>query len=311
MPFIEQRNLKNKPVFYLATKVKVNSVYKKIKVYLGSVVPTDLTFFLAELKQKEKEIIGQNINVKYGAESIFTAPAMRALESARVDWKYFIDGLSPRDQERLWTRFAVQFIFESNAIEGSRLSSSEVESIIQKKYVKKSLERREIKEVHNALKAFTLIRDGRFKLNERSVIALHSLVTDGLGIEPGYKTEQIIVHNKLTVPPGMVRKSMAGLCAWYKQQRKTKRYPLVIAADFHARFEHIHPFADGNGRVGRLLFIWMLLEAGLPPILIRYSNRRSYFSALDQADEGRKQKWHWFCVREYKKTARALITNQY
>ncbi len=310
MPFIEQRNLKNKPIFYLATKVKVNSGYKKIKVYIGSMVPTDLSPFLTALQKKEKDIL-ELIKSQYKAESIFTAPVIRDLESLRVDWKYFVDGLKPTELERLWTRFAVQFIFESNAIEGSRLSANEVENIVRKKYLKKSLERREIKEVHNALKAFILIRGGRFKMNERSVIALHSLVTDGLGIEPGYKTEEIIVHNKLTVPPGMVRKSMSDLCAWHKQQRNINRYPLVIAADFHARFEHIHPFADGNGRVGRLLFIWMLLEAGLPPILFRYSNRRTYFSALDQADEGRKQKWHWFCVRVYKKTVRALLTNRY
>lgn len=307
MAFIEQKNIKNKPFFYLSGQVKVGKVYKKIKVYIGSTVPKDLSPFFADLKEKEKTLVQGTILDRYTVESIFSKSVLSNLESARLDWKYFIEQLSLSEQERLWTRFAVQFIFESNAIEGSRLSANEVDNIVRKKYVKKSLERREIKEVHNALKAFSLIRSGKFKLNERSVIALHGLVTESLNIAPGYKTEEIIVNNKPTVAPGHVRESVGKLYSWYKTQLKSKCYPLIIAADFHDRFEYIHPFIDGNGRVGRLLFIWMLLQAGLPPILFRYSGRRVYFSALNQADEGRKQKWHWLCVRVYKKTAVSLL----
>ena len=65
-----------------------------------------------------------------------------------------------------------------------------------------------------------------------------------------------------------------------------QRHPLVHAADHHAWFERIHPFVDGNGRVGRLVLNFMLLQHGYPPAVILASQRRRYLQALEKADEG-------------------------
>ena len=60
---------------------------------------------------------------------------------------------------------------------------------------------------------------------------------------------------------------------------------LTAAAYFHAKFENIHPFADGNGRAGRLLMNYFLLRDGHPPIIIHEEDRKAYFSALEAWDE--------------------------
>ncbi len=256
---------------------------------------------------KEITLVGQSATLFVKPEQVFDFKNVADLEVFRVSWKYFLLARSAAEQDRLWRRFAIQFIYESNAIEGSRLSQREVESIARNAYIKKTTERKEIQEVKNALAAFDLIRSGTFVLNERSLIALHALVTRGLGIAPGFKTHTIIVNNKETAPPGEVRKNLSQLFKWWKKTKASSRHLLAIAADFHSRFERIHPFEDGNGRVGRLLFLWMLMEKKYPPLLFRYRNRQRYFHALDLADEGRKQQWHWLCIRVYKETARMLM----
>lgn len=63
-------------------------------------------------------------------------------------------------------------------------------------------------------------------------------------------------------------------------------HPILRIAELHARFERIHPFTNGNGRVGRLLANWGLVQAGYPPMVIRYQQRDRYLRALERADEG-------------------------
>ena len=118
--------------------------------------------------------------------------------SDRTDLKYKMLTLSDFKKEQLWTRYSVQFIFESNAIEGSKLSQNEVSSIVQSRYIKKNIERREIKELKNSIEAFNLVKSGKFILNQHTIINLHKLLVDGLGIKTGYKRVNIVVNNKNT-----------------------------------------------------------------------------------------------------------------
>lgn len=60
---------------------------------------------------------------------------------------------------------------------------------------------------------------------------------------------------------------------------------LIAATYFHAKFENIHPFADGNGRTGRLVMNYFLLLHGHPPIIIHQEDRKGYYEALEAWDE--------------------------
>jgi fido (protein-threonine AMPylation protein) len=91
---------------------------------------------------------------------------------------------------------------------------------------------------------------------------------------------------------GRVRVSLpaaipADLDAWSRSTRTPRnRHPLIHVADHHAWFERIHPFVDGNGRVGRLLLNFMLVQSGYPPAVILASQRARYLRGLRSADEG-------------------------
>lgn len=79
----------------------------------------------------------------------------------------------------------------------------------------------------------------------------------------------------------------AELDAWSRSTRELAgRHPVVHAAHHHAWFERIHPFVDGNGRTGRLVLNFMLLQRGYPPAVIQAGDRRRYLAALEVADGG-------------------------
>ena len=300
MPKVYKKFIKNKPYYYLTEQVRLNGKNKKIQVYLGKNIPNDLNEYYTELAKKERILIEENLDKLFVFEKIFDKEQIDKIENLQIDLKYKLNNLSDFKKEQIWTRYAVQFIFESNAIEGSKLSKNEVNSIVQKKYVKKTIERREIKEVKNSISAFKIIRGEYFELNQHQIINLHKLLVSNLGINTGYKKADIVVNNKPTTPAGQVRSEMGRLLNWWKMSKKNKRHPLAIAADFHQRFEHIHPFEDGNGRIGRLIFNYILLQYGYLPVLFLYQNRQLYFNALSQADRNRINKWYWYVIKVYK-----------
>ena len=78
----------------------------------------------------------------------------------------------------------------------------------------------------------------------------------------------------------LVPEQMERLVAEFEGNKKL--HPIERAALFHLKFEGIHPFVDGNGRTGRLILNLMLMQAGYPPINVKYSDRKRYYEAFDE-----------------------------
>jgi len=74
------------------------------------------------------------------------------------------------------------------------------------------------------------------------------------------------------------------LIDWYKKNEK-ELHPLVLASLFHHKFEKIHPFSDGNGRTGRMMVNFILMDKGYPPMIIYKKDRSMYLDALASADK--------------------------
>lgn len=304
---IERKYIDNKPFYYLSEQVNIGKKFKKIQIYIGKNIPSDLSSFYSKLEKKEIDIILDNITNIFSIDKKIGLDIYKAIEKNRIKFKYYFTQLSKKKEELFWRDFAIKFIFESNAIEGSKLSESEIENIVKNKYVKKSLDRKEVREVENSIKAFEKIKGTDFSLNQNTIKDLHRIVVNGLDVEFGYKKKKIVVNNKDTCPPKKVRSEMTKLLNWWNKEKKTNINQFLLAIKFHQRFELIHPFSDGNGRVGRLILNWMLMQKGYEVILFRNKNRQKYFRALSSADEGRNNKLYRYCVDVYKKTYLNLI----
>jgi Fic family protein len=78
---------------------------------------------------------------------------------------------------------------------------------------------------------------------------------------------------------------MQELIEWFRSEKeKPDVNPIILAALFHYKFIHIHPFDDGNGRVARILMNFILMQYGFPPVIIKTNDKENYFSVLQQAD---------------------------
>ena len=87
-------------------------------------------------------------------------------------------------------------------------------------------------------------------------------------------------------PPAFVESELDNLLDWYSAYEREGYHPLLLAAWLHHRFTQIHPFADGNGRVGRAILTWHLVRNRLFPIVISRDDRSQYIDSLEEADKG-------------------------
>lgn len=186
-------------------------------------------------------------------------------------------------------RFFLEMTYHSNAIEGSRMTKKETGEAIAGKPVpgKEPFEIFEAVNHKNALlEVMEQVRPG-FRIEGPYVLKLHSIVMYNFHNKlPGrYRTGHVNLTNTDKALPSaqQVPVRMRELL------REINRYgdkPVAKIARDHYEFEAIHPFFDGNGRVGRLLMLTQLLSRGYPPALIRLDDRYAYYFALGKGDLG-------------------------
>ena len=183
----------------------------------------------------------------------------------------------------------IKTIHSSLAIENNSLSIEQIIAIIDGKRVLGNPN--EIKEVKNSIQAYDLLLSLN-PYNEKDLLKAHKLMmqdlvdrngkyrTDGVGIFDGEK----VVH--LAPPADIVPKLMFDLFEWLKT---SDVHPLIKSCVFHYEFEFIHPFQDGNGRMGRLwqtviLKDWKEVFAWLPVETLIKENQKEYYNALGVSD---------------------------
>jgi len=195
---------------------------------------------------------------------------------------------------KLKERFVVEMTYNSNAIEGNTLTLKETYWVIQQGITVKGkslidhLEAKNHKEALDFL--YEIIEHGRnFTFSEHLIRELHSLIIQDINknIAGRYRNVDVFIAGTEHVPPKSfdVPFKMRELVEWAKKNHK-KMHIIEFAAIFHHKFVHIHPFQDGNGRVGRLLMNIFLMQYGFPITIIQKNDRQKYHRVLEAADNG-------------------------
>lgn len=193
--------------------------------------------------------------------------------------------LTPAEVEALREVFLVEHTYNSNAIEGNTLTLQETSLVLQgmtidQKPLKDHLEVVGYKEAFEYIEQ--LAKEDK-PLTEYDICSIHALVLAHRKEDCGqFRRVPVRIAGALTEPaqPYMIEPLINELLE--DLQSKYKNMHIVeMAALFHLRFESIHPFIDGNGRTGRLLMNLQLIRAGLPPINVKFSDRKKYYDAFD------------------------------
>lgn len=301
--YLEKRKEGKRAKYYLVHSFREGGEVKKIRRYLGS------NLSAAELeaakKQAEQEIRQQMESVEIFNFSL-TKKQVERLN--KYDEKIRVHHLQPN-----WSRFTEQFAYNTNAIEGSTVRLNEVPEILHRKSAKNSEEL----ETKGVAKAVEFIRRTKEELSLSLIKKLHKLCFEGSKPFAGEfrKTEVVIRNAKGGIvhegaPASHLHYVLNDMIGWHRKNRK-KFKPLVMAAIMHNQFEHIHPFQDGNGRVGRLLLNFILIKNKYPPINISLEDRAEYYSALQEYSKRQNLKpTILFLIKQYKKTLRQVSTKK-
>lgn len=232
------------------------------------------------------------------------------LRQLALDWQ-FAQPLPEANEQRLWQRLRIEWNYNSNHIEGNTLTYGETLLLLIHGRTRGEHLLREYEEMRGHDVAIELVRSLAGEappLTEGDIRDLNRIVlkegfwrvaqtSDGeptrKWIEPGrYKTQS---NHVLTATgelfhfasPEETPARMADFVPWLRaeQERPTLTLPALLAR-LHHDFIRIHPFDDGNGRVVRLLLNYVLMRAGLLPLVIKSQDRRRYLTVIALADAG-------------------------
>jgi Fic family protein len=207
-----------------------------------------------------------------------------------------LDEYRPLDQgivRRLHEDFRVEATYHSNALEGNTLTLAETEMVLAYGMTIAGHPLREHLEVTNHAKAYDVMeRLIKNPIDMEAVLFLHRLVKAQIDEDAGLiRTAPVHIRGASFTPPHAkdVPLYLAQWTRWLHSEQALQYDSVTRAAIAHHDFESIHPFSDGNGRVGRLLLNIMLMQDGYPPALILRDWRQRYIQALQQASAGRYQ----------------------
>jgi len=178
-----------------------------------------------------------------------------------------------------------EMVYNSNAIENSTLTLKDTEDILLRDSIKKDHDIREIYEAKNLAKITkTLLDNSNKPVSVKLILDLHKILLTGIKDDWAGRfrsgKEWVRVGAHVGANPDFVERLVEELVANYGNQ--DNRYFLDKIAWFHAEFETIHPFNDGNGRLGRVLINQQLMGLGLPPVTIQNKSKHtSYYPAFD------------------------------
>lgn len=192
--------------------------------------------------------------------------------------------LDAGELRRLQEEFVVENTHDSTAIEGNTLTLRETALILQEGVTiaeKPLKDHLEAIGHRDAFQYMVELAGTQTPLNERVIRDIHTMVLMSDRVNAGvYRRVPVSIVGAAHTPPQpyLVPVQMEALLADYAQDH---RHVMERVAEFHLRFEGIHPFIDGNGRTGRLILNLELIKAGLLPVNIKFADRRRYYDTFD------------------------------
>ncbi len=183
-------------------------------------------------------------------------------------------------------------VYNSNAIENSTLTLGETERILLEQVLSRNVSVREVFEAKNLARVteYKRMRAKDSELSKDLILLLHQMLIGGIddAIAGRFRQqgEYVRVGTHIAPAPERVERLIEDILVEYSSDLDS--YFLDKIARFHLDFETIHPFCDGNGRLGRLIINFQFLQLGLPRLIIRNSEKERYYRAFREYEDGKK-----------------------
>jgi Fic family protein len=298
MVSIVTKRIKGNEYLYLVTSVrKKGRVIQKTVKYIGKKRPvTKEEFECMKMSYQEKDWILNYFNDELSYKD------HEKMKKASNSYKGYLRGLDEITKEKDREKFLSIFISNSNAIEGSTMTARETFNYLFNDTVPKGHTKKELHMASNMMNAWSYVEENQKKFpKHEELFKLHEFVNRNIESEETlgkYKKSQNYVGNIYTTSHLFAEERMNSLLRWISNAFR-KINDFEVAFQSHAQFEIIHPFVDGNGRVGRLLLNWLIMRKNYMPLAIPVKKKDDYISALDTTRAGKVEAICKFCFKEY------------
>jgi Fic family protein len=257
----------NKRYLYLKHSYRNGKKVITKEKYLGSEIPKNID----EIKEQFNKEFQENINKKLE----------KIKERFQAEWKRIPESVKKKELEEI----SIAFTYNTNAIEGSTITLEETREIIHDK-ISPNKPIRDVRETEAHSNVFLKMLDKREEITKDLLLRWH-LEIFGItkpDIAGRYRDYLVRVGPHLAPDWQEVEKMMRELIEFINKDKKIN--PVELSARAHYKFEKIHPFGDGNGRIGRLIMNQILWHSGYPMIIIEKKKRKSYYKALQKDEDG-------------------------
>ncbi len=281
MTYIETIKRGNKKYYYLTKNIRIDTnKWKKIRIYIGDKKPTK-----ADVKKYAQEIEKRANKSEYSFLTNEDAETLQDLKGSYQDWlKKTPDSL----KKKFYDDFVIRFTYNTNAIEGNRLTLRQTALILKDKVIPSGVRASDYHEAVNGKECLEFLKSYKGGLNNKLLEKVNEILTKNTDVVYSGRIRffDVKIEGSKHIPPKHkeVKKHLLNMYKWYSAN-KNKLHPFELAALIHAKLTWIHPFEDGNGRTARTIMNWLLIKKKYPLFFIPYEKREEYYLALEEADK--------------------------
>ena len=260
------RIIKKRGYFYLQHSFRKDGKVVTEEKYLGKEIPKNIGRLKIVLEEKAKQELYKKLGKIKG--------------NFQKEWVRYPETV----KNKIFEELAIAFTYNTNAIEGSAITLEEAREILHDK-IAPNKPLRDVKETEKHYYIFLKMLNKKEKLANNLLLKWHKEVFGETKADIAGKYRDYLVRiGDYRAPDWQDVKNLMNKLIIFIN--KAKINPVELSARAHYKFEKIHPFGDGNGRIGRLLINYILWHNNYPILVIEYKKRRSYYKALQKNEEG-------------------------
>jgi len=283
---------------FLVRDIQVNKKRRKVRISIGSTPPDN-----AQEMEKLRRSHGLEMSLKVAKakarlsqsqyhSKFLSNEQMQNLEWIRWLYQGLVELMTTNEVELYERMFEVSYIQGTTSIEGNTMTLGEARDLLEYNLSPKNKTLREINEVQNFRQVVKFRNQYRGNVSLDFIRILHTLIMNNIDTESAgtfRRVNNVGIHDRdlILTPAMMIESELQEAIDTYYSGLDAGVHPFELAFLFHHRFESIHPFNDGNGRVGREILNLMLRRGKYPRLLFLGKDRRRYLDALRAGDEDR------------------------